>query len=569
MSLSAALYAGVSGLDVNQTQMNVIGNNIANANTVAFKSSTAQFTSQAYVTDAAGSPTDGNFGGTNPEQLGLGAQVSSVTQDFSQGQIETTGVDTDLAVSGNGFFVVQNSTSGQQFTRDGSFTLNSNKDLVNSDGDTVMGYGVDSTGTVIPGKLQAISIPVGSETIAKATTTASLTGNLAADGNVSTGSSVLDTQALTTAAGTAPTAATLLSSVKTASSGAAAFTVGQVLTLGAERDGSDLPAETLTVTATTTVGNLQTFFNNSLGIDTSVAGTGTNIVAGATPGTAFLQITGNAGSANALTVPTAGFSDASGNTPLTFTDDATSDPAGEGTSTQMTLYDSLGQPVNVNITTALETKTDTGTTWKFYATSADNEDASNPGGTLIGTGTLTFNTAGVLQTVSGGDLNIHRSETGAQPNMPVELDFTGMSALAQDSAHTGSEMEMSNQDGIQIGTLTSYSVGGDGTITGSFDNGLTRTVGQVALATFSNDNGLVSVGNNKYAAAANSGSPVIGIPSSLGSGTIQAGALEESNVDLSAEFTAMIISSTGFSAASKVITTSDQMLTELLNTSQQ
>ncbi len=141
-----------------------------------------------------------------------------------------------------------------------------------------------------------------------------------------------------------------------------------------------------------------------------------------------------------------------------------------------------------------------------------------------------------------------------------------MSALAQDSAHTGSEMEMSNQDGIQIGTLTSFSVGGDGTITGSFDNGQTRTLGQVALATFDNNNGLNNLGGNFYAAAANSGTPKISTPATLGAGTIQSGALEQSNVDLAGEFTKMIISSTGFSAASRVITTSDQMLTDLLNT---
>ncbi len=146
MSLSAALYAGMSGLNANQTTMNVVGNNIANVNTTGFKASRVNFSRQAYVTDAAGSPVDGNYGGSNPEQLGLGAQVASVTQDFTQGQIQTTGVNTDLAVSGSGFFVVQNSTTGQEFTRDGSFTLNSNNQLVTSNGSLVQGYAATSTG---------------------------------------------------------------------------------------------------------------------------------------------------------------------------------------------------------------------------------------------------------------------------------------------------------------------------------------------------------------------------------------------------------------------------------------
>jgi flagellar hook protein FlgE len=124
---------------------------------------------------------------------------------------------------------------------------------------------------------------------------------------------------------------------------------------------------------------------------------------------------------------------------------------------------------------------------------------------------------------------------------------------------------MSSQDGIQIGTLTTFSVGGDGVITGSFDNGETRTLGQVALATFNDPNGLDNLGGNNYATSAASGVPVIAQPDRLGGGSIESGSLEQSNVDLSTEFTNMIVASTGFSAASRVISTSNQMLTDLLN----
>jgi flagellar hook protein FlgE len=127
---------------------------------------------------------------------------------------------------------------------------------------------------------------------------------------------------------------------------------------------------------------------------------------------------------------------------------------------------------------------------------------------------------------------------------------------------------MSSQDGIQIGTLSSFSVGGDGTITGSYDNGQTKTLGQVALATFNNPNGLNNEGGNNYAAGAASGVAVIGAPTRLGSGSIEAGSLEQSNVDLSTEFTNMITASTGFSASSRVISTAEQMLTDLLNSQQ-
>ena len=106
MALTSALYTGLSGLDVNQTKLNVIGNNIANANTTAFKSSRAIFSPQFYLTDQSGSSPDAVNGGTNPSQRGLGAQVAGIDKDMTQGEMETTGKDTDLAIDGNGFFVV-------------------------------------------------------------------------------------------------------------------------------------------------------------------------------------------------------------------------------------------------------------------------------------------------------------------------------------------------------------------------------------------------------------------------------------------------------------------------------
>src|SRR5881409_4000613 len=123
MALTSTLFTGLSGLDVNQTRLNVVGNNIANVNTVAFKSSRALFKPQFYVTDAAGTPPSSDFGGTNPNQRGLGASVAAIERDFTTGSIEATGQPTDLALDGEGFFVIQGKE--QRFTRDGSFSLNS------------------------------------------------------------------------------------------------------------------------------------------------------------------------------------------------------------------------------------------------------------------------------------------------------------------------------------------------------------------------------------------------------------------------------------------------------------
>ena len=132
---------------------------------------------------------------------------------------------------------------------------------------------------------------------------------------------------------------------------------------------------------------------------------------------------------------------------------------------------------------------------------------------------------------------------------------------------SSSQLLMSAQDGRSLGTLSSFSVGANGVITGSFDNGLTSTLGQVAIATFDNPQGLIDSGGNMFKTGANSGVPKVAAPLTLTGGSIRAGALELSNVDLSNEFINLIIASTGFSAASRVISTSDQLLTELLNSS--
>jgi flagellar hook protein FlgE len=249
---------------------------------------------------------------------------------------------------------------------------------------------------------------------------------------------------------------------------------------------------------------------------------------------------------------------------FTFADGANaagtaSNPVGEGVHTTFVAYDSLGTPVNVDVTAVLESKSNAGNTWRFYAASGDDTDTS----LVLGNGTLTFDNNGKLTASTGTSLTLDRNATGAVAPLAFDLDFSSMTSLTS----RDSEMLMTVQDGSGIGTLNAFSVGADGTITGQFTNGLTRTLGQMAMATFSNPSGLEDKGGNQFAAGSNSGVAVISAPLDLGAGAIRAGALELSNVDLSTEFINLIISSTGFSAASRVITTSDQLITELLNSS--
>jgi flagellar hook protein FlgE len=565
MALDSTLYTGLSGLDVNQTDLNVIGNNIANANTVGFKASRALFSSQFYVTDNAGSPADATFGGQNPEQRGLGAVVGSIETDFSAGEIQTTGVDTDMAIDGDGFFVVQGKQ--QEYTRDGSFTLNQNDQLVNSAGDFVQGYGVDADGNVQTGSLQNITIPLGTLTKAKATENASFQGNLDANGAVASSGSDLMSNLSLTDGGTAPTATSLLDGL-TDSNGGTPFADGDVLTVQGTKGGRDLPAETLTVDPTTTVQNLTDFYNQAMGIDTNVDGAGATLVADPSdPTAANLSIVGNNGTENALSLAGTGFSSTNPNMALTFSDQGT--PTGESVHTSFQVYDSLGTPITVDLTASLQSKTGGGTTWSFIASSPDDTDgqAFDPtltppsGGSIVGNGTLSFDSDGKLMGSTGGNIQITRTGTGAGSPLNVNLDFSQMTALTSQS----SQILNSSQDGTQIGTLTSFSIGSDGTITGSYDNGLTGNLGQVAVATFNNPEGLIAQGGNMYTSGGDSGVAKIGAPLSLSSGAIRAGALESSNVDLSKEFINMIQASTGFSASSRVITTADQLITDLLN----
>ena len=578
MALTSTLFTGLSGLDVNQTKLNVVGNNIANANTVGFKSSRTLFKPQFYVTDASGSGPSATFGGVNPSQRGLGAVVASIEKDYEGGQIETTGKDTDLAVDGDGFFIVQGADT--RYTRDGSFVLNASNELVTTGGDFVQGYGVDAQDNVVVGALQNITVPLGAATSARPTNSAIFEGNLNSNGEESTGASVLVSQQLTLlnggGAGPAPGAATNLTQIaSTTASATPLFTVGDVLTLSGKKGGRDLPDITFDVTATSTLGELSAFFDQGLGIqpvpdDLNPATPEPGVTINATGSFSTLTITGNRGAENALSLAGNAFTNVPGAVPLTFQDDPTSNPTGESVFTSFVAYDSLGTPLTVNLTAVLETKADTGNTWRFFAQSGDDTDAqafdpaalTHPG-MLLGTGTITFDNAGQLVGATNTSISVTRANTGATTPLAIQLDFGSLTSLTSRS----SELVMTEQDGSATGTLNSFSIGADGTITGSFSNGLTRTLGQVALATFNNPEGLVDRGGNMLIAGANSGVAVITPPQQLGAGSIRSGALELSNVDLSEEFINLIVASTGFTAASRVISTSDRLLTELLNTS--
>lgn len=581
MGLTSTLYTGLTGLTVNQTRLNVIGNNIANVNTTAFKASRAEAKPQFYVTDTAGATPGEAFGGSNPAQRGLGAAVGAITQDFTTGSLATTGRDTDMAIEGDGFFVVE-AGQNQMFTRDGTFDLNSNNDLVSSNGDFVMGYGIDTDFNVDTTSLQKINIPLGKMTIVRATTATGFTGNLNAAGEQSTSASVLQGAAMLDSLGATPDDTTALTDLRAAAdvSGPALFTTGQVIALdavrGATTDSLIDPENNMQFVVGTdgnTLGDLMDFMQSSLGIDTS-AETAAVAPAGFTPGISIaagsgtdptgsvrLNVTGNVGTENSLEIRGG----------LPFSMDQVTAATGESARTAVTVYDSLGNPLSLDVTFVLEDKNDTGTTWRFFTGSSGDSDfeeydGANDAGRLLGSGTLTFNSDGKLTATTGNNVSISRSNTGADPTLNIALEFDNMQSLSDSGATTVAADPRDPDAGFPTQTLDGFSVGEDGKIEGSFTNGTKRTLGQIAIAQFDNPEGLLNLGSNNYITGASSGQPIITAPLALGAGSVQQGRLEESNVDISKEFINMIIMSTGFSAASRVITTSDQMMQELLST---
>ena len=577
MSSTTAAYTALSGMNANAQSINVIGNNIANSNTAGFKSSRVVFSSQFSRTISAGTPPGSTTGGTNPYQVGLGVQIAGTQANFKQGTISGTGDSRDLAIDGDGFFIVRQAET-DLYTRAGSFQSNSTNDLVTPDGALVMGYGVDEDFQVNDGTLVPINIPVGTLTIAQATTNVRMSGNLNASGLVSGAGSRITIGGSSTAglgliaganpppaAGDVIETASLLTDIEdpqAAGSGTPLFTTGQVIELrGAEKGNRAIPTARLTIEDTSTVQDLLTFLSDALGLNVDAGANPDGAIPGVTidPVTGIITMNGNTGGVNNLNVSSSDIrllnSDGSfASSPLTATDLQNAD--GESVRTTMVVYDSLGTSLDVDLSMVLVNRDSDGTTWRYYVESPAVSDLN----TAIATGTLVFGTDGQPLFETPVPVSLDLSGSGAETPMNFDIAFSGVTSLTD----AGSAIAATYRDGSPIGTLTAYAVGTDGVITGTFTNGLTRTLGQLALATFANNEGLVDVGENRYRTGPNSGSPLVSVPLSLGAGQIVGGALEMSNVDLSEEFINLIQASTGYSASARVIQTTNDLMQQLL-----
>ncbi|MEG0315460.1 MAG: flagellar hook protein FlgE [Comamonas sp.] len=427
-------HHGLSGLNASSKNLDVIGHNIANSNTVGFKSSRAEFNEM--VASAMGASSSNN--------TGIGVSVAAVSQQFTQGVITPSANGLDMAINGDGFFVVQTGT-GIAYTRNGAFQLNKGGELVTVNGDHVQGYPIDpDTGLRTSTSLTNLVFPTGTPIAAKRTDNVKAT-----------------------------------------------------LNLDARVDQNANPAPPRATYGT----SLEVFDEQGM----------------ATPLPMYFQKTG-------------------ANTWAVYDSlDASAAPIGQLS------FDSTGKLTGV----------------APYAGLGVDPNGLNPGD-------AGYETTHTYGTPTGTTLSTQVATTN--PNNPnpgpwnVNIDLGSVSQRG--NAFSVAKL---TQDGYASGELTSVNVASDGTLLATYSNGITRAEAQVALAKFTNSQGLQPDGNNNWVASNDSGPPVYGTAGTGSFGTIQGSALEESNVDLTAQLVGMMTAQRAYQANAQTIKTQDQIFSTLVN----
>lgn len=562
MSLSSAMLTGFTGITSNSVGVDTVGNNLANLNTTAFKSERVTFETLLYRTVTEGEGPSATSGGTLPRQAGTGSGVASMQRNFAQGGLDGTGFQSDLAINGDGFFIVRGAEDEQLFTRDGAFRFDQDQRLVSANGAPLQGFAADEDGNIQPGALSDLTIPLGSTSPAVATTEVVMDGRLDPATNVASAGAVVSSQTLQTAGGAAAAAGTALTALVD-ENGVPMFSAGDELVIRGTKGGIDTEVSIFIVGTTgSTLGDLANHLQQTLGIQTdpALAGNpgvfvsdGTDAPAGA------LVIRSNTGEVNAVSLDSGSIfnrTSAVNGAPFEFT--TVSPAVGEGVTTSFGVFDSLGNLVEVRLRMALESKSDGGSVWRYYAESVSDTDLTP----ALGTGTLTFDPNGRFVGATGTDVAVDLSGSGAATPLGFTLDFSQLAGLA--SPDGGSEVVMDNQNGAASGLMQGYTIDEEGVITGLFSNQQEQVLGQIALATFVNNEGLVARSENVFVPGPNSGAVSIDVPLTQTRGSILSGSLEQGNVEIAREFINLITYSTGISSAGRVVRVADDLLQELL-----
>ncbi len=355
-----------------------------------------------------------------------------------------------------------------------------------------------------------------------------------------------------------------------------AFQVGTLSYTG-RKGGRALGTKDFEITTTSTVQDLLDFIESASGIqslqldsqnpilasENNIPGETGSLVPGGYIQNGSLRFVSNTGELNALEIDLAAFrieTDLGEVTTPNLGFGVVQEAAGQSAASDFIVYDSLGVPINVRVTATLENRTDEETIYRWYADSPDNQPLSGTS-VAVGTGLLQFDGNGNFVTATNDRIAIDRHGVPSVTPLQFDLDFDLVSGLAT----LESSLAATRQDGSEPGVLNSFVVGENGTIRGVFSNGVTRDLGQLQLARFANPVGLEARGLNLFAKGINTGLPVQGAPGENGIGSIIGGALELSNTDIGRDLVELVLASTQYRGNSRVITTSQQLLDELLN----
>lgn len=562
-----SMMSGISGLKNHQTAMDVIGNNIANVNTTGFKASRVTFCEvfSNTMANATAPSNETGTGGTNPMQIGMGSGMASIDMLYTSGNIERTDNPLDVSIDGTGLFVVKESDlSGYTFTRAGAFGVDKQGNLVTSNGSLVCGWtkktmsedaleydGFDYTMKPEPINVYLDEFNGDKRTIQpKPTTAVEFSGNL--NSNSATGDKVNIPMTLYDNYGNEIQAnMELIKQENLTTENTVKKEAGNALTQNLVK-GTYVKADTEEFTEYTPVitGN---YFGVPAGVET-VEAQGGLVLGTTTPEGKFV-------------VPA--------NAELIVTDDT--DFQGKYLKVERKTVIKEYYPVSPDTKGALKVIDDTKelsiNVWTYSLTvngkpvkDSDNKDIT--GEIVFGSGEENADDYGKVielrdnegKKIDGLNLIADVDYTGDSDNIAnVSFDFDTLTQYAaKDSA------SVYNSNGYPTGKLQEYSIGNDGIITGIYSNGKQQMLGMIALAYFENPTGLKSIGDSSYTQTANSGEFRAVVPGEEG-GSLTSNTLEMSNVDLSTEFTNMIVYQRGFQANSRTITTADEMLQELVN----
>lgn len=551
-----ALYSGVSGLKTHQTKMDVIGNNISNVNTVGFKASSTTFADIMYQTTSGATAATATTGGKNAMQIGLGVSAAATKVSItSSGAAQSTGDAMDIRLtngSSTNFFIVNNGTENL-FTRAGSFYLDGAGNLaMTSTGYTVMGWQVDPlTGDIRKDTVSALRIMQADNMTSapEATTKANVSGLIDKnDTNVTSDAGYVRTLSFFDNLGYSYTAKFAYKAVDTD-----AGTYSVELTNIYDSDNNDILAEWLDKQGVDAAGSDaldQIFGNDTTAVKSFSVSKNYTLDNSTNPasitytenGTTYTMVTGADGAP--VTV--------GGELGYNFTD-------GAGKQTFRSIADIYGIDADTAASGTLAVDTTTGMLNLTY-------DTTNY--------TLQFNTSdGTFRFIdSAGTTSVSLNMSLLGDNFEdISIDFSHLLNQNNGGSSTaefekGAAEKATDGTGKKLGQLTGVSIDGTGKIYGSYDNGNTVLLGQIPVAQFANASGLESLGNNCYGTTLNSGDfDGIGVEVTADGGSMTTGQLEMSNVDLSEQFTDMITTQRGFQANSRIITTSDTLLEELVN----